>query len=55
MTLLLFLTGLSTIASSGSTAVTNTGLFSVSGGLVEDQFQVTSVSYTFAPASRRTE
>jgi hypothetical protein len=55
MTLLLFLTGGTTIASSGSTAAVNTGLFAVSGGLVEDQFQVTSVSYTFAPASRRTE
>lgn len=55
MTLLLFLTGLTTVASSGSTAATNTGLFSVSGGTVSDQFQVTQVSYTPSPASRRTE
>lgn len=55
MTLLLFLTGFTTVASSGSTAVTNTGLFAVSGGEVSDQFQVTQVSYTLAPTSRRTE
>lgn len=56
MTLLLFVFGGSTIASSGSTAAVNPGgLFAVSGGTVEDKFQVTSVSYTFAPTSRRTE
>lgn len=55
MTLLLFLTGLSTIASSGSSAPVNTGLFAVSGGEVSDKFQATQVSYTLAPVSKRTE
>lgn len=55
MTLLLLLFGGSTIASSGSTAATNTGLFAVSGGTVEDKFQATQVSYSLSPTSRRTE
>ena len=55
MTLLFMLFGGSTIASSGSTAATDTGLFAVSGGEVSDKFQVTQVSYTLAPTSRRTE
>lgn len=55
MTLLLFLTGLTTVASSGSTAVTNTGLFAVSGGQPPMQAQVTQVSYVTSPMSARTE
>ncbi len=55
MTLLLFLTGLTTVASSGSTAATNTGLFAVSGGQPTMQIQATQVSYVPAPMSARTE
>jgi hypothetical protein len=55
MTLLLFLTGLSTIASSGSTAATPSGLFAVSGGQPTMEFQVTQVSYLPSPMSARTE
>lgn len=54
MTLLLFLTGLTTHAST-VTPPPNTGLFAVSGGSASDLFPVTAASYTFAPASRRTE
>lgn len=54
MTLLLFLFGGSTI-STISTLPVDTGLFAVSGGEVADKFQVTAVSYTPSPASRRTE
>lgn len=52
MTLLLFLTGLTTIA---TTSQVDTGLFAVSGGEVSDKFQATQVSYTRAPVSKRTE
>lgn len=55
MSLLLFITGLTTHASTGVTPPTPTGLFAVSGGTVEDQFQATQVSYTLAPTSKRTE
>lgn len=54
MTLLLFVTGLTTINSTVQPPPF-TGLFSVSGGTVEDKFQVTAVSYTRAPTSRQTE
>jgi hypothetical protein len=54
MTLLLFLTGLTTVNSTVQPPPF-TGLFSVSGGQVSDQFQVTQVSYTPAPMSKRTE
>lgn len=54
MTLLLFLTGLTTQASTGQPAPPS-GLFAVSGGEVSDKFQATQVSYTQAPVSKRTE
>lgn len=55
MTLLLFLTGLTTVASTGGSSSPGGGLFAVSGGGLNDQFQVTSVSYTYAATSKRTE
>lgn len=56
MTLLLFLTGLTTTVSTGSSSSpTSPGEFAVSGGSVSDLFPVTAVSYTYAPTSRRTE
>lgn len=56
MTLLLFLTGLTTIASTGGGTSSNAGaLFAVSGGQPTADLQVTQVSYTPAPMSARTE
>lgn len=55
MTLLLFLTGLTTQASTGGSSAVTTGLFAVSGGQPTAAFQVTQVSYTPAPMSARTE
>jgi len=55
MTLLLFLTGLTTVASTQSSSGATSGLFSVSGGQPPMQAQVTQLSYTPAAASARTE
>lgn len=55
MTLLLFLTGLTTVASTQSSSGTTTGLFAVSGGQPPMQAQVTQVSYLPAAMSARTE
>lgn len=55
MTLLLFLTGLTTQASTGGSSAVASGLFAVSGTGLHDAFPVTSVSYTFSPGSKRTE
>lgn len=55
MTLLLFLTGLTTTASTGGSSAVTTGLFAVSGGQPTMQIQATQVSYAPAPLSARTE
>jgi len=55
MTLLLFLTGLTTVASTGGSSSATSGLFAVSGGQPSMQFQVTQISYAQAPLSARTE
>lgn len=54
MTLLLFFTGGSTIASTGVTPVTP-GYFTVSGSQVWDKFPSTTVVSTYAEITARTE
>lgn len=54
MTLLLFLTGLTTVASTGTSSGVTVGQFTVSGPTVQDIFPVTSVTYSYAPLTKRT-
>lgn len=54
MTLLLFLTGLTTVASTVTPPPTSPGQFTVSGPYVQDVFPVTSVEYSYAPLTKRT-
>lgn len=55
MTLLLLLFGGSTIASSGSSVVTSSAQFTVSGSQVWDKFPKATVVSSYAPITARTE